>query len=81
MSKVWDWIKARREKNLTKYEEAKKDFERVIGRPSIEIVLELPPSMEDLKAEFQSLKDDEEFISEVAKLAERYLRSKYGRQE
>ncbi|RLI37281.1 hypothetical protein DRO55_01705 [Candidatus Bathyarchaeota archaeon] len=81
MSKVWDWIKARRERNLTKYEEAKKDFERVIGRPSIEIVLELPPSMEDLKAEFQSLKDDEEFISEVVKLAERYLRSKYGRQE
>jgi len=81
MSKVWDWIKARRERNLTKYEEAKKDFERVIGRPSIEIVLELPPSMEDLKAEFQSLKDDEEFISEVAKLAERYLRSKYGKRE
>ncbi|RJS78970.1 hypothetical protein CW711_03835 [Candidatus Bathyarchaeota archaeon] len=78
MSKIWEWIRSRR-RALIKYEEAKEEFEKVIGRPTIRLAVELPPSLEDFKEEFQELEGDEEFMDALKRFLEKYLREKVSR--
>ena len=78
MSKIWEWIRSRR-RTLIKYEEAKEEFEKVIGRPTIRLVVELPSSLEDFREEFQELEGDEEFMDALKGFLEKYLREKVSR--
>jgi len=73
MSKVWKWILSRR-RTLPKYEEAKEEFEKIIGRPSIRLVIELPPELDNYKDEFMSLEKDAEFNKAVKGFVETYLK-------
>ncbi len=76
MSKWTEWFEARRRRRMARYDEAKKEFEKIIGRPTITLTLELPEDLIDLKEEFLSLEKDEKFLKSVEKLVERRLKQK-----
>ena len=76
MSKWTEWFEARRKRRMARYDETKKEFEKIIGRPTITLTLELPEDLKDLKEEFLSLEKDEKFLKAVGKLAEKYLKQK-----
>jgi len=79
MSKILEWIRSRRRRPMIEYEEAKREFERIMGRPSIVIRVDLPPELADLRREFRDLEKDEEFMVAVKEFIKSYLREKYGR--
>jgi len=76
MSKWTEWLEARRKRRMATYDETKKEFEKIIGRPTITLTLELPQDLRDLKEEFLSLEKDEKFLRAVEKLAKKYLKQK-----
>lgn len=61
---------------MARYDETKEEFEKIIGRPTITLTLELPEDLRDLKEEFLSLEKDEEFLKAVEELTEKYLKQK-----
>ncbi len=75
MSKVWDWFTSK-ERTLTKYEEAKKEFTKIMGRPVIMIPVELPEELADLKEEFLDLENDDELLKTINKVCLEYLKKK-----
>lgn len=80
MSRVYKWIKERRKRRLMEYEEAKREFESIVGKPSISINIELPESYEDMKEAFKLLETDEAFKESVRKLVIRRLKRKRDRE-
>jgi len=77
MSKIKEWL-AFKERMMDKYEEAKKEFSRVIGRPVITIPLELPDSLSFLRDEFYALENDEDFIKRMQRSCVRYLKRRFA---
>ena len=77
MSKIKEWL-AFKERMMDKYEEAKKEFSRVIGRPVITIPLELPDSLSFLRDEFYALENDEDFIRRMQRSCVRYLKRRFA---
>ena len=73
MAKVKKWIKSRTRKPEAEYDEAKKEFEKAMGRPFVSLKIELPTGFEDLRAEFLRLEKDEEFHEEVRDLVKKRL--------
>jgi len=80
MPKIRDWLsfKERRLGTLEKYEEAKREFEKAIGKPVIMIPLELPESLIFLREEFCALENDEEFIKRMRRSCVRYLKRRFA---
>lgn len=76
MSKWDEWFEARRRRRMATYDETKKEFEKIIGRPTITLTLELPEDLKDLKEEFLSLEKDDDFLKAVEELTEKYLKQK-----
>jgi len=76
MSKVLERLKAKRERRMKEYDEAKREFEEVLRKPAITVTIELPKRLEDLETEFLLLERDETFLKAVEKLAEKYLKRK-----
>jgi len=76
MSKWTEWLESRRKKRMARYDESKKEFEKIIGKPTITITLDLPEELTDLKAEFLLLEKDKKFLEAVEKLAGKYLKKK-----
>ena len=74
MSKVKKWLKSKTKEPAARYDETKKEFEKIIGRPKITITVELPESLDEFKTEFLSLEKDERFVDAVKKLVERCLK-------
>ncbi len=74
MSKWKEWLESRRKKRMVEYDETKKEFEKIIGKPTITITLDLPEKLADRKAEFLLLEKDEKFLEAVKKLAEKHLK-------
>lgn len=68
------WLDSRLKRKAARYEEAKEEFERAMGKPSITITVELPEGLDELKAEFLSLEEDERFLGAVKRLVERRLK-------
>jgi len=77
MTKIRDWLSFK-ERRLQKYEEAKKEFSKAIGKPMIMIPLELPESLIFLREEFCALENDEEFIKRMQRSCVRYLKRRYA---
>lgn len=73
MAKVKKWIAARTKKPEAEYDEAKKEFEKAMGRPFVSLKIELPIGFEDLRAEFLRLERDDEFHEEVRDLIKKRL--------
>ncbi len=59
--------------DLTKYEEAKKEFKKIIGKPSISIHIELPLEFLNLEEEFLDLNKDERFLRKMEATCLEYL--------
>lgn len=72
MTKIKKWIESRRRKS-EEYDEAKREFEMAMGKPFINIRVELPDSFEDVRAQFLSLEKDQTFLMEVEDLVKKRL--------
>ena len=70
---VKKWIFSRKRKPEAEYEEAKRKFEMVIGKPFITLKLEIPQGFEELFNEFLKLEKDEQFHEEVRDLIKKRL--------
>lgn len=73
MNKIKKWLESRIKKPEDEYDEAKREFEKAIGKPFISIRIEVPTGFEDLRAEFLRLEKDEEFHDEVKDLIKKRL--------
>lgn len=73
MTKVKKWIESRGKKSEDEYDEAKREFEMAMGKPFINIRVELPEGFEDLRAQFLSLEENEDFLREVQDLIKKRL--------
>jgi len=75
MGKILDRITSlKKKKSMEEYEENKEEFEKVMGKPTIEISVELPEGCEDKKKEFLDLEEKEAFLKDVTKLVKRHLK-------
>ena len=74
MSKLKKWLEDKAKEPAARYDETKKEFEKIIGRPEITITVELPESLDEFKTEFLSLEKDEKFVEAVKKLVKLRLR-------
>jgi len=72
LTKVKKWIESRKRKS-EEYDEAKREFEMAMGKPFINIRVELPESFEDVRAQFLSLEKDQTFHMEVEDLVKKRL--------
>ena len=70
---VKKWILSRKRKPEAEYEEAKRKFEMVIGKPFITLKLEIPEGFEEFSNEFLKLEKDEQFHEEVRDLIKKRL--------
>jgi len=77
MTRIKEWLSFK-ERRLEKYEEAKREFRKAIGKPVIMIPLELPESLMFLREEFCSLENDEEFIKRMQRSCVRYLKRRFA---
>ena len=74
MSKVKKWLESKAKEPAARYDETKKEFEKIIGKPCIIITVELPESLDEFRTEFLSLEKDEKFLETVKKLVELHLK-------
>ena len=70
---VKKWILSRKWKPEAEYEETKRKFEMVIGKPFITLKLEIPEGFEEFSNEFLKLEKDEQFHEEVRDLIKKRL--------
>ena len=70
---VKKWLLSRKREPEAEYEEAKRKFEMVIGKPFITLKLEIPEGFEELSNEFLKLEKDEQFHEEVRDLVKKRL--------
>ena len=73
MAKIKKWIESRVKKPETEYDEAKREFEMAMGKPFINIKVELPEGFEDLRTQFMGLEKDKDFLMEVRDLIKKRL--------
>jgi hypothetical protein len=64
MWKVKKWFE-KKTASKKEYEEEKREFEMAIGKPFINLKIELPDGFEDQRQNFLKLEDDSEFIDEI----------------
>jgi hypothetical protein len=70
---VKKWLMSRIRKPEPEYEEAKRKFEMVIGKPFITLKLEIPEGFEEQFNEFLRLERDDQFHEEVRDLIKKRL--------
>jgi hypothetical protein len=73
LAKIKKWFGSRKLKRERTYEEEKREFEMAMGKPFINIKIEMPDGFEDLRAQFLSLEKDERFLEEVKNLVKKRL--------
>ncbi len=67
------WLLSRKRKPEAEYDEAKRKFEMVIGKPFITLKVEIPDRFEELSNEFLKLETDDQFHEEVRDLIKKRL--------
>lgn len=72
---MWKIRKRLQRKSLSKkeYEEEKRQFEMAIGKPFINLKIELPKGFENQRSTFLKLENDEEFLDDVKDLVKKNL--------
>jgi hypothetical protein len=73
LAKIKKWFGSRKLKRERTYEEEKREFEMAMGKPFINIRIEMPDGFEELRAQFLSLEKDERFLEEVKDLVKKRL--------
>jgi hypothetical protein len=72
MWKIRKWFE-RKSVSKKEYEEEKRQFEMAIGKPFINLKIELPEGFEDQRTPFLKLEYDEEFLDEIKDLIKKNL--------
>lgn len=72
MWKIRKWFE-RKSVSKKEYEEEKREFEMAIGKPFINLKIELPEGFEDQRTPFLKLEYDEEFHDEIENLVKKNL--------
>lgn len=80
MWKIRKWFE-RKSVSKKEYEEEKREFEMAIGRPFINLKIELPEGFDDQRKPFLKLEYDEEFLDEVKDLIKKNLLIKRKNEE
>jgi len=78
MSKILKRLRFRR--RLTRYDEVKKEFEKVL-RNTITMTIDLPEGLEDVLEEFLALEKNEAFLNAVKELAKKLLETKRSQRD
>jgi len=73
LAKIKKWFGSRKLKRERTYEEEKREFEMAMGKPFINIRVEIPDGFEELRAQFLSLEKDERYLEEVKNLVKKRL--------
>lgn len=73
LAKIKKWFESRKPKRERRYEEEKREFEMAIGKPFINIRIEMPEGFENLRAQFLNLEKNEQFLEEVKDLIKKRL--------
>jgi hypothetical protein len=73
LAKIKKWFGSRKLKRERTYEEEKREFEMAMGKPFINIRVEMPDGFEELRSQFLSLEKDERFLEEVKDLVKKRL--------
>lgn len=73
LAKIKKWFGSRKLKRERTYEEEKREFEMALGKPFINIRIEMPDGFEELRAQFVSLEKNERFLEEVKDLVKKRL--------
>lgn len=73
LAKIKKWFGSRKLKHEKTYEEEKREFEMAMGKPFINIRIEMPVGFEELRAQFLNLEKDERFLEEVKNLVKKRL--------
>ena len=72
MWKIRKWFE-RKSVSQKEYEEEKREFEMAIGKPFINLKIELPEGFEDQRTPFLKLEDNEEFLDDIKDLIKKNL--------
>jgi hypothetical protein len=72
MWKIRKWFE-RKSVSKKEYEEEKREFEMAIGKPFINLKIELPAGFEDQRNLFLKLEYDEDFLDEIENLIKKNL--------
>ena len=72
MWKIRKWFE-RKSVSKKEYEEEKREFEMAIGKPFINLKIELPEGFEDQRTPFLKLEDNKEFLDEIKDLIKKNL--------
>ena len=72
MWKIRKWFE-RKSVSKKEYEEEKRQFEMAIGKPFINLKIELPEGFEDQRTPFLKLEYDEEFLDKIKDLIKKNL--------
>jgi hypothetical protein len=70
---VKKWIEAKDSKPESDYEQAKREFERALGKPFITLRVEIPAGFEEFGTEFRKLETDKQFQEEVEDLVKKRI--------
>lgn len=74
LRKIKEWFKSKKKpKRERLYEEEKREFEMAMGKPFINIKVEMPDDFQDLRVRFLDLEKDEQFLEEVKDLVKKRL--------
>jgi len=73
LAKIKKWFGSRKLKRERTYEEEKREFEMAMGKPFINIRIEMPEGFEELRAQFLNLQKDQRFLEEVKDLVKKRL--------
>lgn len=73
LAKIKKWFGSRKLKRERTYEEEKREFEMAMGKPFINIRVEMPGGFEELRTQFLGLEKDERFLEEVENLVKKRL--------
>ena len=80
MWKIRKWFE-RKSASKKEYEEEKREFEMVIGKPFITLKIELPEGFEDQRNPFLNLESNTDFLDEVKDLVKKNLLCKRETEE
>ena len=72
MWKIRKWFD-RKSVSKNEYEEEKREFEMVIGKPFITLKIELPEGFEDQRNPFLNLESNRDFLDDVKDLVKKNL--------
>jgi len=64
----------KKRKDMNKYREHRESFERVMGKPKINVSVELPKGYEKQRKEFLDLKNEESFLKDVGKALDKVVK-------